>query len=56
MIPAETISEIGGERIKLSSGGIEFKHDIFDMLQECLQMPQCNPTSTKIKGKRKKMK
>jgi hypothetical protein len=32
MIPTETVPGIGGERMKESSGGGEFKYDIFDML------------------------
>jgi hypothetical protein len=32
VIPAETIPQIRGGRIKESSGGDEFKHDIIDTL------------------------
>jgi hypothetical protein len=32
MIPVETIPEMRGGRVKESSGGGEFKHDIFDTL------------------------
>jgi hypothetical protein len=32
MIPVETLSGIGGGEMKESSGGGEFKHEIFDIL------------------------
>jgi hypothetical protein len=32
MIPVETVPGIGGEGLKESSGGGEFKYDIFDIL------------------------
>jgi hypothetical protein len=32
MIPIETVPEIGAGRMKESSGGSEFKYDIFDTL------------------------
>jgi hypothetical protein len=34
--------------MKESSGRDEFKYDIFDTLQELLQIPQCTPTNTTI--------
>jgi hypothetical protein len=36
MIPVETVPGMVGEGIKKSGGGGEFKHDIFDTLQESL--------------------
>jgi hypothetical protein len=36
MIPVETVSGIRGGGMKESSGGGEFKYDIFDTLQEPL--------------------
>jgi hypothetical protein len=46
MVPAKTISGIGGGRwIKESGGGDEFKYDIFDTLYE----PLLIPPSTTIK-------
>jgi hypothetical protein len=32
MIPVKTVPGIGGERMQESSGGGEFKYDIFDTL------------------------
>jgi hypothetical protein len=36
MKSVETIPQTGVEKIKESSGGVEFKYDIFDTLQELL--------------------
>jgi hypothetical protein len=36
MIPVQTVSGIGGGGMKESSGGGEFKYDIFDTLSELL--------------------
>jgi hypothetical protein len=44
MIPVETVPGIRGEGMKGSSGGDEFKYDIFDTLSEPLQILQCTPT------------
>jgi hypothetical protein len=32
MIPAETVSGMGGREIKENDGGVELKYDIFDIL------------------------
>jgi hypothetical protein len=36
MVPVETVPGIGGEEMKESSRGGEFKYDVFDTLQELL--------------------
>jgi hypothetical protein len=44
MISIETIPGIRGGVMTESSKGDEFKYDIFDTLQELLQILQCTPT------------
>jgi hypothetical protein len=44
MIPVETVPGIGGRGTKESSGWDEFKYDIFDSLEELLQILQCTLT------------
>jgi hypothetical protein len=37
MIPVETLPRMeGGRKVKENDGGVEFKFDIFDILQELL--------------------
>jgi hypothetical protein len=44
MISVETNTGMREEKIKENDGGGgEFKYDLFDILQELLYMPQCNP-------------
>jgi hypothetical protein len=52
MRPVETIP---GMRWGRENGEEEFKYDIFDILYELLQMPQCTPTQHNS-GKRKERK
>jgi hypothetical protein len=42
MISVETVPGIGGDRMKESSGGAEFKYDIFDpcYIYKCYNIPQ----------------
>jgi hypothetical protein len=44
MIHVETVPGMERRGIKENCGGCEFKDDIFDILQELLQLLQCTPT------------
>jgi hypothetical protein len=44
MLHVENVPGMGEVGIKEKGGGGEFKYDIFDILEELLLMPKCNPT------------
>jgi hypothetical protein len=44
MISVQIVPGIRGGRMKVSSGGGQFKYDKFDLLQDLLKLLQCTPT------------